>query len=212
MRVDGASGPASRPGQGHPPPRWGDSLGRGEEGRGCSCRAGVWAGGGGVGWVWAGFARPDSLQRAPQGMSTHHRLPPPHPPTLAQPLAPHVLGGRSCRRSPRAAGQAGRRCVFGGGGGASGAGGQMLVREAECHDTASLRPGAAARQRAGWLEGACTGGRDSEPSRAGPRSRPQWHSVGRADLEEHQSLPASRAGPACWRPRPRAPPCPPLCK
>ena len=47
MRVDGASGPASRPGQGHPPPRWGDSWGRGEEGRGCSCRAGVWAGGGG---------------------------------------------------------------------------------------------------------------------------------------------------------------------
>ena len=125
MRVDGASGPASRPGQGHPPPRWGDSWGRGGGGEGMQLpRRGLGGGGGGVGWVWAGFARPDSLQRAPQGMSTHHRLPPPHPPTLAQPLAPHVLGGRSCRRSPRAAGQAVRRCVFWGGGVRLGRGGR----------------------------------------------------------------------------------------
>ena len=137
----------------------------------------------------------------------------PTPPPHSRAAARAARGGWAVLSLIPPRGGPGRASMRGwGGGGASGAGGQMLVREAECHDTASLRPGAAARQRAGWLEGACTGGRDSEPSRAGPRSRPQWHSVGRADLEEHQSLPASRAGPACWRPRPRAPPCPPLCK
>ena len=94
MRVDCASGPASRQGPGHPPRRWADSGGRE------------------VGWEGTqlprrGLARPGSLPRAPQGMSTHHlnvSYCPIPPPLAPQPvLAPRAPGRWSLGRGGAAA-------------------------------------------------------------------------------------------------------------
>ena len=112
MRVDCASGPASRvtrrPGPGHPPPRGGDSA---------------WAGGleepeQQLGAVWGGVAharlappaaqpqcrcaaRSGSRPRAPQGTLTHCR--PPSPPALLAPPAPPTMlsPAARCIRRPR---------------------------------------------------------------------------------------------------------------